>query len=318
MTPAEREQLRRIPKAELHLHLEGSLSPQTLWALAQRQGRPHGLCDLAACQRLYQFHDFSGFITAIKTASLLLDSPADYATAVLALADYLHAQGAVYAEVFFSVGILLWRGVPVEPYWEAIEQARVEAEAASSVRIRWVLDAVRQFGAEPFEQVVNWAIRLQPSGAVAGIGIGGDETQRSAAEFAAGYGRARAHGLRTTIHAGETCGAASIWDALRHLHPDRIGHGLHAFEDERLLDELAQRQVVLDICPTSNFKTGAWPEGTLHPAHLYYRRGIRVAISSDDPGIFGCTLLDEYAFLAGHGGFTFSELGELAAGSLPR
>ncbi|MGH9484611.1 MAG: adenosine deaminase family protein, partial [Terriglobales bacterium] len=172
--------------------------------------------------------------------------------------------------------------------------------------------------AQPFAQVTDWAIRLQPSASVVAIGIGGDEKQRSAAEFSPSYARARAYGLRTTIHAGETCGADSIWDALRHLQPDRIGHGLRAFEDERLLDELARRNLSIDICPTSNYKTGAWPAGKLHPAHQYHDRGIRLAISSDDPGIFGCTLLDEYARLADHGGFSFAELCQLAARSLPR
>lgn len=315
MTAEEREQLRRIPKAELHLHLEGSLSPETLWTLAQRRGAPLGLTSLDACRGLYQFSDFAGFIQAIKTASLLLDSPADYATAVAALAESLRGQGVVDSEVFLSIGILQWRGVAIEPYWEEIEQARQQAEAATGVRIRWIFDAVRQFGAEPFERVVEWAVRLRRSGSVLAIGIGGDEAQRPASEFARGYARARDHGLRTTIHAGETCGAASIRDALRHLQPDRIGHGLHAFQDDGLVDELAQSQVLLDICPTSNFKTGAWNARLPYPARLYHQRGIRIAISSDDPGIFGCTLLDEYAWLHEHGGFSLEQLRQLAAAS---
>ncbi|MGN6592612.1 MAG: adenosine deaminase, partial [Terriglobales bacterium] len=113
MTPAEREALRRLPKAELHLHLEGSLAPATLWQLAQRQGHPFGLKSLAACERLYQFQDFPGFIEAIKTASQLLRDPVDYADAVTALARQLQTQGVVYSEVFFSIGILLWRGVAI-------------------------------------------------------------------------------------------------------------------------------------------------------------------------------------------------------------
>ncbi|MGH9475264.1 MAG: adenosine deaminase [Terriglobales bacterium] len=316
MTADERLQLRAMPKAELHLHLEGSLSPETLWTLAQRQGAPLGLDSLVACCKLYEFSDFAGFIQAIKTASLLLTSPADYATAVAGLAQYLRSQGVVYSEVFLSLGILLWRGVAVEPYWAAIEQARAQAEAQTGVRLRWIFDAVRQFGAEPFERVVNWAIKLQTSGSVLAIGIGGDETQRPASEFATGYARARDYGLRTTIHAGETCGPASIWAALKHLQPDRIGHGLHAFLDERLLGELARRQIPLEICPTSNYKTGAWHDSLPYPAHSYYKRGIKLVISSDDPGIFGCTLQGEYAWLGDQGGFSYEELRGLAAQSL--
>ncbi|HWG37307.1 MAG TPA: adenosine deaminase [Terriglobales bacterium] len=316
MTAAERQQLRQIPKAELHLHLEGSLAPATLWQLSRRQGHPHGLDSLSACRRLYEFSNFAGFIHAIKTASQLLRDPADYAAAVTALAHSLQVQGIVYAEVFLSVGILLWRQVAVEPYWEAIESARRAAESETGVRIGWLFDAVRQFGAEPFERVLDWALQLAPGGSVLGIGIGGDESQHSASEFAEGYARARAGGLRTTIHAGETCGPESVWDALRHLSPDRIGHGLRAIEDPRLLEELARRGVPLDICPTSNYKTGALFAGQPHPAHDFLRRGVRLSISSDDPGIFGTSLLDEYAWLGEHGGFSSGELRALAQASL--
>lgn len=317
MDAAERDWLRALPKAELHLHLEGSLSPDTLWALARRHGQPFGLTSLDACRALYCFHDFPGFIHAIKTASQLLRDPADYAEAVAALAVYLHAQGVVYSEVFFSVGILLWRGVAIEPYWEAIEAARLAAEHATGVRLRWLLDAVRQFGPEPLQQIVDWAVRWQPGGAVIGIGIGGDESQRSAAEFAPAYARARAHGLHTTVHAGETAGPASLWDALRHLAPERIGHGLRAFEDEKLVDELAARGVALDVCPTSNLKTGVWPAAGAapYPALGYRNRGLRLSVSSDDPGIFATTLLDEFAWLRAHGGFSAAALAGLVSGS---
>ncbi|MGH9486138.1 MAG: adenosine deaminase [Terriglobales bacterium] len=298
------------------MHLEGSLAPETLWALAQRQGFPFGLRDLDACRQLYTFNSFDGFIHAIKTASQLLLRPDDYAIAVRALARGLQAQGVLYSEVFLSIGILLWRNVAVEPYWEAIEPARLQAEKETGVTLRWIFDAVRQFGPEPFQRVVDWAVKLHESKTVLGIGIGGDERQRSAAEFAPGYARARLAGLKTTVHAGETCGADSIWDALNWLKPDRIGHGLRAFEDARLLDELISRQTILDICPTSNLKTGAWPSGLPHPAYKYYMRGIKIAVSSDDPGIFGCSLLDEYCWLAAHGGFSFDQLTQLATASL--
>src|SRR6185312_7885581 len=126
-------------------------------------------------------------------------------------------------------------------------------------------------------------------------------------------------GLHTTIHAGETCGPESMWAALRHLSPERIGHGLRALEDPALMDELARRGVALDICPTSNLKTGAWRAGAApYPAREYLRRGIAINVASDDPGIFGCTLLGEYAWLAQHGGFNGEELLAIARASLGR
>ncbi len=309
LTAAERDALRRLPKAELHLHLEGTLTPETLWRLAQRQGQPHGLASLDACRELYHFQDFGGFIRAIKTASQLLVSPADYADAVTALARQLRAQGVVYAEVFLSIGILLWRQVQIEPYWEAVEAARLAAERETGVRIAWLFDAVRQFGPEPFAQVVGWAIKLQKSGQVVGIGVGGDETQVATAEFATGYARARDAGLHTTIHAGETRGPESVREALRHLRPERIGHGLNAFRDPELVAELADSPVSLDICHISNLRTGAWPDPSRpHPTREYFQRGVRFAVSTDDPGIFGVSLTDEYDYMGRICGFNPDEI----------
>lgn len=315
MTADERERLRHIPKAELHLHLEGSLTPATLWTLAQLHGQPFGLSSLHACQRLYQFHDFGGFIQAIKTASQLLRDPGDYAEAVRSLARQLREQGVVYAEIFLSIGILLWREVAVEPYWEAVEAARSEAERETGVRMRWLFDGVRQFGAGRFEAVVAWAKKLQSSGSVLGVGVGGDETQCPTADFAAGFACAREAGLQATVHAGEIRGPDAIWEALTLLHPDRIGHGLTAIRDPRLVEALAQLQIPLDICSISNFKTGALGVRERHPAHRYYKYGLKVSASTDDPGIFGCTLLDEYAAWNDRGGFSISELEQVAKSS---
>lgn len=315
MTAAEVDEIRRIPKAELHLHLEGSLSPASLWRLAQNQGFPHGLTAFDKCSELYDFGDFPGFIHAIKTASQLLQAPADYAAAVSALALDLQRQGIVYAEVFLSIGILLWRGVVIEPYWDALEAARVAAQAETGVCLRWILDGVRQFGVEPMERVVDWAIKLQKSDSIVAIGIGGDEKTGPAHWFERPYARARAAGLHATVHAGETDGPESVWDAIRLLKAERIGHGVHAATDPKLLDALGEGGIVVDVCPVSNRKTGAWPPNQPYPAHKYYRRGIKLAVASDDPGIFGSDLLEQYAWLAAHGGFSFAELRELALNS---
>lgn len=298
----ERARWRALPKAQLHLHLEGSLTPATLWRLAQRQGQSSGLTTSEDCRALYRFSSFDGFIQAIKTASLLLRDPSDYGLAVAELARQLRAEGVVYAEVFWSVGILHWRQVAIEPYWEAIEQARLDAEQATGVRIRWLLDAVRQFGPAPWEQVVRVAITLQSS-AIVGVGIGGDERQQATAAFARGFDEARGAGLHTTIHAGETRGADSVAEALRWLRPERIGHGLRAFEDPRVVEALVEAGTWLDICPTSNLKTGVWERGERHPALNYYDSGVKIAVSTDDPGIFDCRLEDEYAYLRNEGGF---------------
>lgn len=312
LPPDELERLRRLPKAELHLHLEGSLTPASLWRLARRHGAALGLTSLNDCREVYRFSDFPGFIRAIKTASQLLQAPADYAFAVHELARQLRRQGVVYAEVFLSIGILQWRRVAVEPYWEAISDATSAAEAETGVRLRWLFDAVRQFGAEPFEQVVDRAIKLRSSGLVLGIGVGGDETQVPTSDFACGYARARAAGLHTTMHAGETVGPASVREAVELLHAERIGHAVTAARDRGLQALLLETGTKIDSCQISNLMTGVWPAGKPHPVREFFESRLLVSVSSDDPGIFGCTLLDEYARLRQVSGFTAAEVLQIA------
>ncbi|HVB40069.1 MAG TPA: adenosine deaminase [Terriglobales bacterium] len=303
--------LRSLPKAELHLHLEGSLTPEALWQLAQRQQFPFGLNTFDKCNNIYAFAGFPGFIQAIKTASQLLQTPADYAFAVSELARQLQRQGVVYAEVFVSLGILLWRQVQIEPYWEAIETATRAAEAETGVRMRWLCDAVRQFGPEPFERVVGWAIKLQSSFMV-GIGIGGDEAQVPTSAFAPGFARARAAGLHTTMHAGETVGPASVREAIELLHAERIGHAFTAAGDRGVMELMAAAGTKIDSCQISNAKTGVWVAGSHHPVRAFFEAGLPVSVSSDDPGIFGCSLLDEYALLHEANGFSSAEVLQMA------
>ena len=296
MAPMDRDlrrRLRLLPKAELHLHLEGVLNPADLLALSQRHGFPFGLRDLAACRRLYTFSDFPGFIQAIKTASQHLIAPEDYAWAVEQMARRLAAQGIVYAEVFISIGILHWKRMAVAPVWEAIEAARRQAEARHGLRLAWIFDAVRQFGAEAADRVLDEAILRRASGPVVAIGIGGGEIGGPAEWFTGVYARARAAGIGGTAHAGETGGPESVRAALDQLQVRRIGHGLAAAQDADLLARLAAAEVYLDICTISNQKTGCCTTATAHPVHIFDSSSINWSPGSDDPGIFGSSLLKE-------------------------
>ncbi len=288
-----RRRLRLLPKAELHLHLEGVLNPADLLALSQRHDFPFGLRDLAACRRLYTFSDFPGFIQAIKTASQHLIAPEDYAWAVEQMARRLAAQGIVYAEVFVSIGILHWKRMAVAPVWEAIEAARRQAEARHGLRLAWIFDAVRQFGAEAAGRVLDEAILRRASGPVVAIGIGGDEIGGPAEWFAGVYTRARAAGIGGTAHAGETAGPESVRAALDQLQVRRIGHGLAAAQDANLLARLAAADVYLDICTISNQKTRCWLPSTAHPVQIFDSSSTKWSPGSDDPGIFGSSLLKE-------------------------
>jgi aminodeoxyfutalosine deaminase len=310
-----RASLRRLPKAELHLHLEGSVTPELLLEMSLRQGAPYGLRTLADCEEVYLYDNFPGFLNAIKIASLHLQSPDDYGRVVTNLAHHLASQGVVYAEVFVSIGILHWKKMPVQPVWHAIEAARMAAEARTGVKMAWIFDAVRQFGAGHLERVVDEAILRMSSGPVVGIGIGGDEIAGPASWFVQGYRRARQAGLHLTAHAGETDGPASVWSALRDLDCERIGHGLRAIEDPQLVQYLASSEIFLDICPSSNHFTRCVAEIGEHPAHKYYDSSVRFSISSDDPAVFRTSVLREFEILHDALGFSADELIELVRNS---
>lgn len=288
-----RRKLRLLPKSELHLHLEGSLDPALLLELARRHAFPFGIESLADARQLYSFSDFPGFIHAIKVASQHLIAPEDYAFAVQELGRRLAAQGIVYAEVFISIGILHWKNMSVDPVWRALETARRQLQQERGVRLAWIFDAVRQFGLAPAERVVDEAIRYMSNGPVVGFGIGGDEAGGPAEWFSPVFARAAAAGLGLTAHAGETCGPESVWAAVRDLGVRRIGHGLRAIEDQSLLAHLAGHDHYIDVCPLSNQRTGCWPASQPHPVHVFDKHQIKFSFASDDPGMFGSSLLKE-------------------------
>lgn len=288
-----RQRLWRLPKAEMHLHLEGTLTARDLLELSRRHGFPHGLQNLEACQLLYDIRDFPGFIQAIKTASQHLIAPEDYGWTVRQMGRRLAAQSIVYAEVFVSIGILHWKQMPVDAVWLEIEAARRELAAETNLRLAWIFDAVRQFGAAAAERVVDEAIRLKAEGPVVGIGIGGDENGGPAEWFEAAYRRAEAAGLGLTAHAGETSGPESVWAAVDKLHAQRIGHGLAAALDPGLLARLAAGGQQIDVCTISNRKTGCIAAQATHPVLKFDEHSVRWAPASDDPGIFSCSLIEE-------------------------
>lgn len=290
--------IERLPKAELHLHLEGSATAETLVALAQAAGRRD--LSLDAVRRKIAYRNFLGFLLAFKYVSEQLRAPSDYAFLLHALLAELHRQRVLYAEITFAAGVALFKRQDVDRIFEALLKAAEEARREYPVEVRWIFDAVRNFGADHVERVAEYALRWQDAGVVA-FGIGGDEAAGPAGWFRTTFDRVRAAGLRVTVHAGETVGPESIWAAIRDLGAERIGHGLSAFRDPELLDYLAQERTALEVCPTSNVRTGALAQHTgsddlcAHPLMDYCRRGLTVTLNSDDPGLFDTTLNEEYA-----------------------
>jgi adenosine deaminase/aminodeoxyfutalosine deaminase len=307
--------LRGLPKAELHLHLEGSITPATLVELSQRND-PTPLT-LAQAAATYAYTDFPSFLMSFKAVTERLHTPADYGLITYNMLRDLAAQGVRHAEAYLSIGILYrFARLDVDEVMAAVESARARAERDFNISLLWIIDAVRHFSLEECARVFQKAAALQhiyPS--VVGIGIGGDELRGPANDFRDLYAEARAAGLRLTCHAGENTGPQSIWAALN-IGAERIGHALSAQQDPELLEVLAQRQVPLELNITSNLRTGCCPRLLEHPVKRYFEEGLMITLNSDDPPFFGANLLDEYLLAHNEFAFTLEQLRELAANSV--
>jgi aminodeoxyfutalosine deaminase len=300
-----------LPKAELHLHLEGSIEPSTLLELRQRHGMEGA--SLADVEQLYNFKDFAGFLTAFKDVTSHLRAPEDYELITYRLMDRLKSQNVLHAEVIVSAGVCLWRKQDFAAIFEGMERARQRGEKDFGVSLVWIFDAIRQFGAEKAQRVLDLAIQFRDRNVVA-FGIGGDELAGPPEWFTAVYARAAEHGLHLTAHAGESAGPESIWGALN-LKAERIGHGLTAGLDPELIEELAENQVPIEICVTSNLRTGCCAELAQHPVRRYFDQGLMLTINSDDPAMFRTSLAEEYGLIQETFGFTDEHLRELARNS---
>jgi aminodeoxyfutalosine deaminase len=320
--------LRSLPKAELHLHLEGSVDPATLCELSRRHntpippennnygespdsGRELSAADVRA---LYSYEDFMGFLMAFKAVTERLRTPEDYELITYRLMQRLKADNVVHAEVYVSVGVVLWRGFDFDALFEGMERGRQRGERDFGVSLLWIFDAVRHFGAEAGERVLDKAIQFRERNVV-GIGIGGDERRGPAEWFRDTYARAKRHGLRLTAHAGENTGPESIRAALDVLGAERIGHGLSAGDDPDLMRRMADEQVPVEICLSSNLRTNCCVALDRHPIKRYLDAGMMVTLNTDDPAMFGTTLSREYQLAQETFGFSDEQLRQFAANS---
>jgi aminodeoxyfutalosine deaminase len=309
------EWLRGLPKAELHLHLEGTIKPETLVELSARHDLKPLTLDEA--QALYRYENFLGFLQSFKAVTERLKGPDDYELITYNMIKELAAQGVVHAEVYISFGIIyFWKKTEVEPYVEAIERGRIRGEKEFGTTILWIIDAVRHFGVDEAAKVFRKAADLKAQyPGIIGIGIGGDEAGGPADQFRELYAEAKAAGLRLTAHAGESCGPESVWSAIN-IGAERIGHALTARHDAELLDVLAVKQIPLELNVTSNIKTGCCKGLEEHPVKLYFESGLMVTINSDDPPMFGSNLLEEYVLVQERFEFSLEQMRELAANAV--
>ncbi|HLW80999.1 MAG TPA: adenosine deaminase [Candidatus Acidoferrales bacterium] len=320
MTAAQSESdaslLARLPKAELHLHLEGCITPELLIRLAEQHGEK---LDYKAVAPRYQIGSFLEFLELFKWATSYLRRPSDYAQLAADALRELNGQNCRYAEITLSVGVMLLRRQNVEANLASILEAAQKQEQATRLQIAWIFDAVRQFGPEKAMEVARLAVQMKSQGVVA-FGIGGDEESLPASDFHKVFDYAAAEGLHRVAHAGEMGGPQSIRDAIEILGAERIGHGISAIHDEKLMDLLIERQIPLEICPKSNLCTGALAKLLSvkqariedHPLPKFVARGVPVTLATDDPAMFRTSLNETYAQAASKMGLTTAQLVSIA------
>jgi adenosine deaminase/aminodeoxyfutalosine deaminase len=303
--------IRQLPKAELHLHLEGAVEPATLVELRRRHGENPSLAETEA---LYRYHDFSSFLMAFKAVSAHLRGPEDYELVTYRLMQQLKEENVLHAEVYVAVGVCLFRKQDFAAIFEGLERGRARGARDFGVSLLWIFDATRHFGVDEAQKVFELAVRYK-SRHVVGVGIGGDEQKAPPELFRSVYNYAEDNGLRLTAHAGETAPPESIWGALN-LRAERIGHGLTAIQDPDLIEELSYRQIPVEICVTSNVRTGVCKSAADHPLRNYFDQGVMVTLNTDDPALFGTSLAREYQLAQDTFGFTDEHLRELARNSI--
>ncbi|MBV9340744.1 MAG: adenosine deaminase [Acidobacteria bacterium] len=302
--------IRGLAKAELHLHLEGSVAPATLLELRQRHGKAGTAQQVEA---LYRYADFAGFLTAFKILTEDLQDGDDYELIIYRLMEQLKPENVLHAEVFVSVGICLWRKQDFADIFEGLERGRERGQRDFGVSVLWIFDAVRQFGPGAAREVFDLAASFRHRNVV-GIGIGGDEVKSPPELFRESYQLAAKQGLRLTAHAGESAGPESVWGALN-IGAERIGHGLTACQDPELVEELAKRQVPVEACLSSNLRTGCCAAISDHPLRRYFDQGLMLTLNTDDPAMFQTSLNQEYALAQREFDFSDEHLRELARNS---
>ena len=294
----------RLPKVELHLHLEGAIPDDALWQLVQKYGGDADVQDPAALKDKFQYRDFPHFIETWLWKNQFLREYDDLTFIAEAAARDLASQNIRYAEAFYSPPDFFKQGLNTQQITEAVRRG---LDRVPQIEIALVADLVRDFGPQRAAITLNEINEVKQFGVV-GVGIGGSEQNFPPEQFEAVFARARQLGFHTSAHAGEAAGPESIWGAIRTLQVDRIGHGTRAEEDGSLVDYLVDHEVPIEMCPLSNVRTGVVASYADHPVRRYFERGILLSINTDDPKMFGNSLAEEYRLLVEQKGFTPAEI----------
>ena len=295
----------RLPMAELHCHIEGTARP----ALVEELARRHGV-DVGGIIRdgAYVWHDFTSFLAAYDKASNVFRTADDYARLAAEHLEGLAEAGAIYAEIFVSPDHALAAGLAPEAYLDGLGAGLRRALKSSGIEARMIVVGIRHLGPERVEAAARFAaVQAIREPRLTGFGLAGEERLGRPSDFARAFDIARHAGLGLTAHAGEFCGPDRVRETIEALKPSRIGHGVRAIEDERLVAGIAEAGIVLEICPGSNLALGVFPDAAAHPLRRIVEAGVRVTLASDDPPFFATDLASEYRFAA-DAGFTNADL----------
>lgn len=301
------------PKAELHVHLEGSIQPETLLTLAERNGVALPCETVEELRAWFKYRDFHHFIEIYRAITGCLKTPADFELIVYEFGSEMARQNIRYAEVTFTPSLHgCFHHIPHDIYFSGITRGRESVRKDFGVEIAWVFDIVRN--AEFFESKADYALRAAIEGmgdGVVAIGLGGLEDGYPPEPAAPWFDRARDAGLHSVPHAGELAGPTSIWGAIRSLGAERIGHGVRAVEDPELVAYLAEHRIPVEVSPTSNIRLGVYDSLAAHPLRRLHDAGVIVTVNSDDPPLFNTSLNEEAALLADPFGFDLETIDEI-------
>jgi adenosine deaminase len=305
-----------MPKVELHVHLEGALDADAVWAMARRNGAPLPADTPEAWREFYAFRDFDHFLRVYTAAAGAMRTAADWAFMVEHFLAGQAAQHVLYTEAFLSASFMVAgpHALPADALLDALADGAAAGEARHGVRVRFIPDVARHLP-DTQRAVLDFATRGHARGLFLGLGLGGPEAGWPPELFRETYAEAGRRGLRLVAHAGETAGADSVRGAVEGLGAERVGHGVRCLEDPAVVAMLRARGTPLEVCPTSNYHLGVAPAGRTHPIRALVDAGLVCTVNSDDPGMFGTTLVDEYRLLAAQG-FGWDELWRLNRNAL--
>jgi adenosine deaminase len=298
----------KLPKVELHVHLEGAIPLPALWEIIEKYGGDPSVPDVAALEKRFQYRDFPHFIDTWQWKNGFLREYEDFTQIAAAVAEDLARQNIRYVEAFYSPGDFAQHGLQAQRITDAIRKGLDTHKDAIEVNL--IADLIRDYGPERGMAWLREISEVQDLGVI-GIGIGGSEQKFPPEPYKEVYEEARRLGFRTSAHAGEAAGPESIWGAVRSLRVDRVGHGTRAVEDPNLVSFLKEKQIPVEMCPISNLRTGVVSRLEEHPIKRFYEEGLLVFVNTDDPKMFNTSLEDEFAALIDKLGFERADILQL-------